>query len=267
VIDSVRVYFKMVAVHLKSQMQYRASFLMMMIGNLLVSFIEFITILVLFSRFDSLSGWRLAEVAMFYGLINVSFALSEAFGRGFDMFSLQVINGEFDRALLRPRPASFLVLSHDFQLMRVGRLLQGLVILAWASLNLGVNWDFLKIGLLIYSVCGGIMIFTGLLIIQATMCFWSTQSLEVINSFTYGGIEALQWPLSIFPLWFSRIFIFVIPLACVNYFPMLAVMGKTSLLHYPAWLPWASPLAGLLFLVVSLFIWSFGVRHYRSTGS
>lgn len=265
--DSVRVYFKMVAVHLKGQMQYRASFLMMTIGNLLVSFIEFITILVLFSRFDSISGWSLAEVAMFYGVVNVSFALSEAFGRGFDMFSLQVINGEFDRTLLRPRPTSFLVLSHDFQLMRVGRLIQGLSILAWASLNLGIAWNLLKIGLLVFSVCGGIMVFTGLLIIQATMCFWSTQSLEVINSFTYGGMEALQWPLSIFPRWFSRIFIFIIPLACVNYFPMLVVMDKAETLNYPGWLLWISPSAGLLFLVASLFIWSFGVRHYRSTGS
>ncbi len=266
-VDTIRVYFKMVAVHLKSQMQYRASFLMMMTGNLLVSFIEFITILVLFSRFDSLRGWSLAEVAVFYGVVNVSFALSEAFGRGFDMFSFQVISGEFDRTLLRPRPTAFLVLSHDFQLMRVGRLLQGLVILAWASLNLGVSWNLPKIGLLVYSVCGGVMIFTGLLIIQAAMCFWSTQSLEVINSFTYGGMEALQWPLSIFPRWFSRIFIFIIPLACVNYFPILAVMEKTSLFQYPAWLPWASPLAGLVFLAAALSIWSFGVRHYRSTGS
>lgn len=263
----VRLYFKIVAVHLKSQMQYRASFLMMTAGNLLVSFIEFITILVLFSRFDSLSGWRLAEVAVFYGVINVSFALSEGFGRGFDMFSFQVVSGEFDRTLLRPRPTSFLVLSHDFQLMRAGRLLQGLVILAWASLNLGVTWNLLKVILLVYSVCGGIMIFTGLLIIQATMCFWSTQSLEVINSFTYGGIEALRWPLPIFPRWFGRIFIFVIPLAGVNYFPMLAVMGKTSLFHYPGWLPWISPLTGVLFLAAALLFWSFGVRHYRSTGS
>jgi ABC-2 type transport system permease protein len=265
--DAVRLYFKLVVIHLKSQMQYRASFLMMMAGNLLVSFIEFITIMVLFSRFDSLSGWSLAEVAMFYSLINVSFALSEAFGRGFDMFSLQVINGEFDRTLLRPRPTSFLVLSHDFQLMRFGRLVQGLVILVWASLNLGVAWNLLKIGLLIFSVCGGITVFTGLLIIQATMCFWSTQSLEVVNSFTYGGVEALQWPLPIFNRWFSRIFIFIIPLACVNYFPMLAVMDKSQGLHYPVWLPWISPLAGVLFLIVSLFIWSYGERHYRSTGS
>jgi ABC-2 type transport system permease protein len=248
-------------------MQYRASFLMLTTGNLLVSFIEFITILVLFSRFNSLSGWNLAEVAMFYGLINVSFALSEAFGRGFDMFSLQVINGEFDRTLLRPRTTGFLVLSHDFQLMRVGRLLQGLVILVWAACHLGIAWNIFKIALLLFSICGGVMVFTGLLILQATICFWSTQSLEIINSFTYGGIEALQWPLPIFNRWFGRLFIFVIPLACINYFPMLAILNKPDILGYPVWFQWVSPLTGVLFLVISLLVWKIGVRHYRSTGS
>ena len=248
-------------------MQYRASFIMMMIGNLLVTFIEFITILVLFSRFGSMRGWQLPEVAMFYGLINVSYALSEAFGRGFDKFDLQVISGEFDRTLLRPRSAGLQVLAHDFLMLRAGRLLQGLVILIWAAVNIGIAWDAARVALLVFSIAGGVMIYTGLLILQATMCFWSTQSLEVMNSFTYGGTYALQWPLPIFNQWFGRLFIFVIPLACVNYFPMLAILNKADALDFPAWFQWVSPLTGILFLVVSLLVWQFGVRHYRSTGS
>jgi ABC-2 type transport system permease protein len=265
-LDTIHLYFKMIGINIRSQMQYRASFIMMMLGNLLVTFIEFITILVLFSRFGSLRGWHLSEVALFYGLINVSFALSEALGRGFDMFSLQIINGEFDRTLLRPRSTSFLVLTHDF-LARPGRLLQGLAILLWAIINLGITWNPAKTGLLFFSITGGVMLFTGLLVLQATMCFWSTQSLEVMNSFTDGGIEALQWPLPIFNRWFGRLFIFVIPLACVNYFPMLVILNKPDVLGYPVWFQWVSPLAGVLFLVISLLVWRIGVRHYHSTGS
>lgn len=267
IVDTIRLYFRLISINIKSQMQYRASFMMMMIGNLLVTFIEFITILVLFSRFGSLRGWQLTEVALFYGLINVSCALSEAFGRGFDKFDLQIISGEFDRTLLRPRSTGLQVLAHDFLLLRVGRLLQGLVILIWAFINIGVIWNLAKVALLLFSITGGVMIFTSLFIMQATMCFWSTQSLEVMNSFTFGGVQALQYPLPIFNRWFGRLFIFVIPLACVNYFPMLAILNKADVLNYPAWFQWASPLAGVLFLIVSLLVWQFGVRHYRSTGN
>jgi ABC-2 type transport system permease protein len=183
------------------------------------------------------------------------------------MFAMQINSGEFDRILLRPRATEFQVLAHDFQLLRIGRLLQGLVVLILSSFYLGIKWTFFKAALLSMSIAGGLLLFMGLFIIQATMCFWSTQSLEVMSVFTDGGVETAQWPLSIYNRWFAKVFIFVIPLACVNYFPALAIIGREDILGLPVWLQWISPLAGFLFLLLSLRIWEFGVRHYRSTGS
>jgi len=248
-------------------MEYKASFIMMTLGSLIVGCMEFMTILVLFSRFNSIQGWQLEEVAMFYGLINVSFSLSEAFDRGFDIFAVQVISGDFDRLLLRPRTTEFQVLAHDFLLFRFGRLLQGLVILIWASVNIGIIWNPVKLMLLLLAIIGGVAVFTGLIILQATMCFWSTQSLEVMNSFTYGGVEATQWPLPIFKKWFAGFFVFIIPIACISYFPLLAIMEKPDVLHSPVWFQWISPFTGFVFLLISLVVWRTGVRYYRSTGS
>ena len=266
-IDSTRLYFKYIGINFRSQLQYRASFVMLTVGTFSMTIFEFMGIWVLFSRFGTLKGWSLAEIALFYGMISISFAISEAFGRGFDMFALQVNSGEFDRSLLRPRTTVLQVLAHDFQLIRSGRLLQGLIILIWASVHLGINWTLLKMLLLLLAIFGGVMLFTGLMIIQATMCFWSTQSLEIINSFTYGGVETAQWPLSIYNKWFVKIFTFIIPLACVNYFPVIAILGKNDVLNSPVWFRWLSPLVGVIFLLISIRVWEFGVKHYRSTGS
>jgi ABC-2 type transport system permease protein len=56
-----------------------------------------------------------------------------------------------------------------------------------------------------------------------------------------------------------------VPLACVTYYPALAILGRTD----PATDPvcWLAPLAGFAFLALSLRLWRFGVSHYRSTGS
>jgi ABC-2 type transport system permease protein len=183
------------------------------------------------------------------------------------MFAQQMITGEFDRTLLRPRTTGFQVLAHDFQLHRFGRFFQGLGVLVWAAVKLGIEWDAGKVALLLFSMAGGVMVFSGLFILQATMCFWSTQSLEVMNSFTYGGVEAMQWPLPVFKRWFAWVFIGVIPLACVNYFPVLTILGKPDALKFPLWFHWASPATGFFFLALALMVWEFGVRHYRSTGS
>jgi ABC-2 type transport system permease protein len=261
------VYLKYVLMSFRSQLQYRASFLMMTAGHFLVTVVEFFGIWALFSRFGSIKGWDLREIAVFYGIISICFAVSEGLGRGFDVFSDQVITGEFDRALLRPRTTFLQVLAHDFQLMRAGRMTQGVVVLVWGLADMAIAWSVPKAFLLAGSIAGGVMLFLGLMIIQATMTFWSTQSLEVMNSFTYGGVETAQWPISIYGGWFVKVFIFVIPLACVNYFPVMAILEKPDPLGSPAWLQWLSPVAGAAFFAVSLKVWDFGVRHYRSTGS
>lgn len=49
----MKLYFKFVAMQLKCQMQYKASFFMMTLGQFLVSFTAFLSIFFLFTRFHT----------------------------------------------------------------------------------------------------------------------------------------------------------------------------------------------------------------------
>ena len=88
-----------------------------------------------------------------------------------------------------------------------------------------------------------------------------------MNVLTYGGIEASKYPLSIYRAWFRRFFTMVIPMGCVTYFPILAILGKPDPLGTSLAFQYAAPVFGLLYFILSLFIWRLGLRHYRSTGS
>lgn len=266
--NAIRLYVRYFGVSIRSQMQYRASFVMLSIGAFLAGAIEIIAIWALFERFGSLRGWTLAEVALFFGLINVALAIGDAFGRGFDVFGRMIRGGDFDRLLLRPRSTALQVAAQELTLFRVGRLTQGLIVLLWAAGAAGVNWTLWRILLAVLAILGGAALFYGLWVLQATLAFWTTESLEIMNALTYGGTETGQYPLSIYRPWFRKFFTFVVPLACVSYFPALAILGREDLaLGSPLWFRWTAPLVGVLFLVVSLQVWRFGVRHYRSTGS
>lgn len=236
-LNGFRLYCRLIAASIRGQLQYRTSFLLMAAGNFIVAVADFMAVWILFARFGLLRGWRLPEVALFYGLISTSFAFSEAFARGFDTFGGQVRSGEFDRILCRPRSTAPQVLGHDFQILRAGRFLQGFLILFIAAGRLGVVWTCGRILLLLGAFLGGVALFTGLMIVQATMCFWSIQSLEIINSFTYGGVETAQFPLPIYARWFRNIFIYLIPLACVSYFPALVIMDRPDALDSPSLVP------------------------------
>lgn len=265
--NSLRLYLRYLGISIRGQMQYRASFAMLSAGIFVTTGVEFFGLWALFDRFGSLRGWGLAEVALLYGMANTSFALAEAAARGFGTFHLMIRQGSFDRVLLRPRSTALQVAGREFQLVRVGRFCQGLVVLLWATFALNLAWSAAKVVLAAAAILGGACLFSGLFVLQATLAFWTIDTLEIMNTLTSGGVETSQYPLSIYRDWFRRFFTFVVPLACANYFPALAILDRPDPLGTPLWFQWLSPAAGCLFLVVALQIWKLGVRHYRSTGS
>jgi ABC-2 type transport system permease protein len=266
--DNLRLYGRYLGISVRAQLQYRASFLMQTFGHLVMTAAEIVGIWALFQRFGGLRGWTLAEVAMFYGVVQITWSIADAMARGFNVFGGTIKRGDFDRILLRPRSTVLQLAGQEFTLRRAGRFLQGLAVLLWAIHTLAIDWSPLKIALLPIMIGCGVCLFFGLVVLQATMCFWTTESLEIMNTLTYGGVETAQYPLSIYKSWFRLFFIYIVPLACVTYFPILAILGKPDRdLHSPVWFQWLAPLAGVIFLVVSLRIWQFGVRHYTSTGS
>ena len=264
--DSLHLYFRYLGISLRGQMQYRWTFVFTTLGHGLITGIEFLGIAALFARFGSLRGWSLPEIALLYGIMSLAFAITDGLGRGFDIFSQMLKAGDFDRLLLRPRSTVLQLAGQDLVLKRIGRILQASCILGWAIGALHLAWTPGPCLLFVAAILGGACLFFGLFVLQATLSFWTIESLEVMNVFTYGGVETAQYPLTIYHPWFRRFFTFVIPLACISYFPAQALLGRTPP-GLPTLLAWLSPLAGFFFLLISFRVWQFGVRHYRSTGS
>ena len=174
-------------------MQYRASFVFSALGQFLVTGIEIIGVWALFERFGGLAQWTLPQVAMFYGVVHSTFAIADALSSGFDQFSIALKTGEFDRLLLRPRGTVLQLMGHELALRRIGRLMQGLLVLAWAIRALDVRWGWAQVSVAVHHG-GGICLFFGLIVVQATVAFWTTETLELMNTMTYGGVESAQYP-------------------------------------------------------------------------
>ncbi|MBT2729683.1 ABC-2 family transporter protein [Bacillus sp. ISL-75] len=260
----MRIYFKYLLILFKSQMQYRTSFWLLTLGQFFIPFSIFAGLYFLFERFGQIKGWQFFEVALCFGIIHMAFALSECFARGFDAFSSLVRNGDFDRLLVRPRSTFIQVLGSKFEFTRFGRLLQSTIVLVGALIHLNIEWSMVKAVTLMLMIVSGVLIFTGIYILAATLCFWTIEGLEVVNIFTDGGREMAQYPLNIYQKWVARFFTFVIPFGTVNYLPLLYILGKSGGTEIFYML---IPAAGSLFILPCLLVWQVGVKHYRSTGS
>jgi len=265
VLDGFALYRRYIAASIKSQLQYRASLAMNALGLLLINASEFVAVWALFDRFRHVHGWRLPEIALFYGMVSIVWSLCDAIGRGFDTFDRMLKVGGLDRLLLRPRSTVLQLLGQELTLRRAGRLLQGAAVLTYAGT--AIAWTPAKAALLAAAIAGGVCAFLGLLVLQAASAFWTVEGLEVWNAFTYGGVTMNQYPLAIYRSWLRDLFTYVIPLACVCYLPGLALLDRSDPLGAPEVARWLAPLAGPAFLALCLLAWRGGVRHYQSTGS
>ncbi len=266
--NPIRLYGQYLLISVRSQLQYRVAFMMAAMGQFSMTGIEFLGVWALFDRFGRLQNWQFAEVALFYGVVNCTFALADALASGFDQFgTTHVKTGDFDRVLLRPCSTVLQLAGHELALRRIGRFGQGALVFLWAAWSLEVPWHVAQVALLGFAMVSGVCFFFGLIVIQATLAFWTTETLEMMNVLTYGGVETSQYPLSIYHRAFRRFFTLVIPLACVSYFPIVGVLGVEDPLGSAVWFQYSSPVFGLLFFIVALQIWKIGVRHYTSTGS
>jgi ABC-2 type transport system permease protein len=266
--NGFRLYGRYVSASIRAQAQYPAATLLLTAGHLAATAIEILGLYALFHRFGQVKGWSFGEVALFYGLINISFSIADLLSRGFDVFGSDFVRtGAFDRVLLRPRSAALQLIGYEIRLSRFGRMLQGLAVVILATRLAPIDWDPAANAIAVWAVAGGVALFTGILVLQATLAFWTVEGLEVVNVLTYGGVQAAQYPLNIYASWFRKVLTFGVPLACVAYYPVLAILKRPDPLGAPDWILPLTPLAGFAFLALSFLAWRAGMARYASTGS
>lgn len=258
----MKLYLKYFSIHLKSVIQYKMSFLLTTIGQFLVSFNVFLGVYFMFRRFNLVKGFTYSEVLLCFGIVLMEYSLAECFARGFDTFSSTISNGEFDRIMVRPRNEILQVLGSKIEFTRIGRMLQAIIMLVYGILKSDVNWSIDKILTVIFMIFGGTMVFTGIFIIYAALCFFTLEGLEFMNVFTDGAREYGKYPISIYGKRVLQICTYIIPFALIQYYPLLYLLDKNGL----RWYPFLPLLAGF-FIIPCYLLWRFGVRHYKSTGS
>lgn len=258
----MKLYFKSLAMHLKGELEYRTNFILSFLSQILVFFTYYFVILALFTKFNNIQGFTLYEVLLCFAIIQFGFAFNEVFARGVDRFEKLIIEGNFDRLLLRPQNIILQVLCSDSDFVKASRLIQAVIVLIIAISHLSIEWNILKILTLILMLISACVIFFGIFLLAASYCFFSVQGLEVRNVFTDGGKQMAQYPIGVFSKGFILFFTFIIPYAFVNYYPLLYLLGKNNNNLYAF-----SPLIVILYLIPCILVFYLGMKRYSSVGS
>lgn len=266
-VQTLAIYRRLVGARIRSQLQYRLSFWLNLVGTALITFLDFAAILILFHQVDALGDWSVAEVGVLYGISCVAFALADLIFGHLDQLPQMIRMGEFDQVLVRPLGSLLQVIAADFALRRLGKLTQGLVVLALALAYADVPWTPGRAAMLVVAILAACAIFAGIWVALSTIVFWLIDSHEAVNAFTYGGNFLAQYPVNIFGPWLRRLVIYLIPLAFTAYFPALYVLDKEDPLGLPRAFQFASPAVAVATGLAGWALWRVAVRRYRSVGS
>ena len=265
--NTLRLYARSMAILIKSQLQYPLSFLMQTIAQLVMEGGEMLALILLIDRFDRMNQWGPGDLYFFFGLMSVSFYLTEIFGRGVTgNFPYLVRTGQLDTILLRPRGILTQVLCSAADPRRITCIAVGVVSLVLGSSLSKIAWTLPKALLLAESIFFSFWLLLGLFMVEAILCIHSVKSVELANTLTYGGRSACEYPSDIYPRPLRVLFTVIAPFALVQHVPASMILDK-PLFDWPMWTAFVTPLSGLALFGVMYLLFRKAMRFYRSTGS
>jgi ABC-2 type transport system permease protein len=264
-LTSARGFRDIAAMWTRAAMSYPASFWMMVVSGFVVGALDFVGIWIMFHTVDRLGRFGLSEIAFLYGATGMGLALADLVVGRVERIGQMIRMGRLDAMLVKPLPLLAQVCADEFALRRFSRVLQAAIILAIACTY--VSWTPGKVLVTSSMLLSGAVIFFAVFVGCACVQFWTIDASEVANAFTYGGNAITQYPMTVFPKEVVASLTFVVPLAFVNWYPALYVLGRPDPFGFPEWLRFASPLAAVALAALAALVWRTGVRRYTSTGS
>ena len=247
----------------KTRLAYRMDFI---IDALAVSFsmvIQLAVLTTLFSKVNALQGWSFAEVLFIYGFSLLPLGLFNLTSVNLYRFSDRfIIDGKFDRVLLRPVGTLTQVLFESFNISGLNEIILGLAVMIYAGLKLSLTFGVTDFLALLILAPGASLVYTGVFLALTSVSFWHEDRMGLAPP-VYNVIRFARYPVTIYGS-FVRIFLtFILPFAWVAFYPASWFLGRSDF-HKVALL---TPLVGILVMFIAVCIWRAGTRSYSSTGS
>lgn len=258
----MKLYRNMLLINLKSQMQYRMSFFMTVFGQFLTAFTSFFGLYFICEQVEAVDGFAYGQVFLCFAVVMMAFSIGELFGGGLAVFARLLGDGTFDRALVRPRGVLMQILVANLDFTRLGLLFQAALVLGAAIPASGVAWTGLRVLTLVLMIVCGSALFFSLFLLKAACAFFTTESVQFLDIFTYGARQFGRYPFSVYGDGVLKFLTVAVPLALFQYYPLLYLTGRSESLLFAL-----LPLVSVWFLIPCLALFRFGVKRYKSTGS
>ena len=247
----------------KVRMEHRMDFFISVFTMTLATVFGLAVVFLIFGRAREMNGWSFDELLFLYGFSLIPMALFNVISVNLYQFSDQyLIQGKFDRVLLRPVHSLFQILFEQLRIEALGDAVLGLCILAVSTPRLGIHLNPAGILFLAASVFCGALLYTAIFTMLATVSFWFEDKVGVMPP-VYNLIAFGRYPLDIYNGFLRVLLSWVIPFGFATFYPAASLLRHDTYQIYG----WLLPLVTAAFCAMALWVWNRGIRSYSSTGS
>lgn len=257
------LYKVFIAQFFKKIMQSKVDFLMGLVGFLFTQVLGISFLYLVFKQIPELNGWTLDQLIFIYGFAQIP--------RGIDHLLTDniwrvawwmVVNGEFDRYMLRPMNIFFQVIAEKLQPDAFGELLVGTVLVIMSITKGIVIIDGFHVLMFFVSIIAGAFIYTAIKLFYTTFSFYVKNGGPVVQV-AYEMADFAKYPTEIYPRIIRAIITWVIPFAFVAYLPAsYFINGDVS---YRVIL--IECVIAIAFTIVAHLFFNHGTKVYESAGN
>lgn len=260
------LYITLAGAGLRSQLQYRANCVLLILMGFIWQGTGFIFIWVVLSQFHEIAGWTLGEVAFLYGFRLIIHALSMLIFGLFQYLENIVRWGEFDVFLVRPLSPFLQVMTYTFPIASFGDLLGGIVVFVAATLRVNIAWSPLEVLYLLLAIIGGCLVETAIKLAASALVFRTLSVWDLVSFFDDTLSLAGNYPLTIYGSIIRFFLTFIFPLAFLAYLPVTVLLHHTNELSISPIFAFLSPLAGIVLFALAYCFFEHERRYYQSAG-
>lgn len=252
---------------LKRRLSYRGDLAVQALDEIMRGLVALVMLQVYMAKTTSLNGWSADEMLFILGFAMIPLALFHCFcGNLYRLSSYYLIEGHFDRVLLRPYPAFLQVCLDGIAIEDLSGAILGGVLIAIAINNGAVaEFGVFDIALMLVLIVSSFAIVVAVFMAFAASSFWFEDRVGMVPPI-YNLMEFGRWPVAIYNNLVRVLVTLLIPFSFTAFYPASLFLETGH--AQGTWLVAAcTPLVAAVALSLAIAIWRAGVRRYGSTGS
>lgn len=257
-------YFKM---SILEMLEYPAGVLGWLLSNPIQFILGFATIKFVVEEFGTIAGWNYGQLAVLYGISVISHGLCVVFFIQSWYVGYYVIEGDFDRYMLRPMNVLYQFFFTCFNPVGLTDLIPGICVFIYGCIQVDFVWNVGNVLNILILLIGATLIRSGVYLIVGSSSFWT----KSVNSYN-GYIQELftkttTYPLSMYPESFQFVLTYLLPIGWVSFYPVTEILGVAN--EGFAWNGevWVTLLVGILVYVIATWVFNCGLKRYESAGN